>query len=617
MIGGGKAHRSALSAWRELVETGGLEPDGRDLELANGLREAFDPHAESVEKALESVTMEVFVDALFRAVEPFPMMFGDILRFFEAAGAREGQRQWRLVIGDDLFGLDHFEEFEHRWRSLECEFDVPAVSGHEAFLPNTVRNNLEGMEYLLDTGSTLFGQTTALADVDRWLEAYDAGEYRPFPASLLPERLPSGLDDAARIAMAALHVVSDAGYDRRMLREARRARMASTSALDRDDGLNLWTIAQNETDYWLRTTVQILGRLVAGPEADMERFSAELRARYEALPRRRLNVRANVEEFLRILSLPVWRKRHELYAVWIATEMLAAAKAKGHHVSVNWTTGELRFAFRKTKIADIVSTRPQVSLFAERKTPLASPIGKGRKKNVQPDYGLWRSESSCERCSLVVEVKHYKRSDGRNFRDVLVDYARAHPDAVVMLVNYGSVGMSDRLPYELRQRCRTVGHLNPRKTEAKDKFHKAVREQIGEPVRTVEQLVATEGLPSFVVVDSSASMAGILTGRWFGKFAGDLARGGVKKAVLVDVGWRATVPMDTLAGWIRDNELGLGTQLAAAVAELVQAEGWTLVVTDNDGQRDLGSLGTEIELVDPEVEIGAKVVAVRSGSVAG
>ncbi|MCY3746399.1 MAG: hypothetical protein OXH05_09205 [Acidobacteria bacterium] len=587
------------------------------MELANGLREAFDPDAESVENALESVTMEAFVEALFRAVEPFPMMFGDILRFFEAAGAREGQRQWRLVIGDEPFELDHFVEFEREWQSLECEFDVPAVSGHDAFLPNTVQSDLEGMEYLFSTDSPLVGQTTGLADVDKWLEAYDAGEYRPFPTTLRPERLPSGLDDAARIAMAALYVVSDAGYDRRKLLETLRSRRASTGALDQDDGLSLWMIAQNETDYWLRTTVQILGRLVAGPEGKTERFGEELRARYEALPRRRLNVRVNVEQFLRLLSLPAWRKRHEFYAVWIATEILEAAKGKGHEVKVQRAQGELRFAFRETKVADIVSTRPQVSLFAERRTPLASPIGKGRKNNVQPDYGLWRAGSSREWCSLVVEVKHYKRSNGRNFRDAMVDYAGAHPDAVVMLVNYGPVGMSDRLPYELRQRCRMVGHLNPRKPEVKAEFRKAVREQIGEPVRTVEQLVASGGFPKSVVVDSSGSMAGILTGRWFGKFAGDLARGGVAKAVLVDVGWRATVPMDALAEWIRDNKLGLGTQLAAAVAQLVQDEGWTLVVTDNEGQRDLGSLGTEIELADREVEMGAKVVAVRSGSVAG
>ena len=195
MVGGEEAHRSALSAWCGLVEKGGLEPDGRDLELADGLRQALNRDADSVEEALESAPMGAFVEALFTAIEPFPMMFGDILRFFESAGAREGQRQWRLVIGDDLFELEHFVEFEREWRSMECEFDVPAVSGRDAFLPNTVRNELEA-EQLLDTGSTMIGQTTGLADVDMWLDAYDAGQYDPFPASLLPENLPLGLDDA-------------------------------------------------------------------------------------------------------------------------------------------------------------------------------------------------------------------------------------------------------------------------------------------------------------------------------------------------------------------------------------------------------------------------------------
>ena len=103
-----KVHRSALSAWQGLVEDGGLEPDGRDFELADGIRQTLDADSETVEKALAAAPMGAFLEALFRAIEPFPMMFGDILRFFESAGAREGQRQWRLVIGEDAFDLEHF-----------------------------------------------------------------------------------------------------------------------------------------------------------------------------------------------------------------------------------------------------------------------------------------------------------------------------------------------------------------------------------------------------------------------------------------------------------------------------------------------------------------------------
>ena len=259
-----------------------------------------------------------------------------------------------------------------------------------------------------------------------------------------------------------------------------------------------------------------------------------------------------------------------------------------------------------------MSARPAVSLFSERKTALQYPVGKGRKNNVQPDYGLWRAERYGERCSLVVEVKHYKRPDGRNFRDALVDYARAHPDAVAMLVNYGPVGLSEELPYALRRRCQTVDHLNPRNKQAKDQFRKAVRAQIGEPARTVGRLVAGGGLPRSVIVDTSASMVQVLRSAWFGEFAGNLARGGALTAVLVDEGPRATVGMDSVAGWIQENELNRGTRLGAAVAAVVEAEASTLVVTDSDGLRDCRELDVEVELLDEGEDVGAKVARLRA-----
>lgn len=457
------------------------------------------------------------------------------------------------------------------------------------------------------------GRTTGLADVDSWLETYDAGQYAPFPASLLPERLAPGLDDASRVAMAGLHVVGNAGHDRRTLREFYLARRGQMDALDWDDGFNLWAIAQNETDLWLRSCVEVLGRVAAGPEVEKARFGAELQARYETLPRRRLNVRLDVEDLVRLLSLPAWRKRHELYAVWVATEILAATE--GHDVKVNHADGELRFAFREARIADITSARPAVSLYSERKTPLASPTGKGRTSHVQPDFGLWCEQAHGDLCALVVEVKHYKRSGGRNFRDALVDYAEAHPFAVTVLVNYGPVRLSDELPRNLTHRCRTVAHLNPRNQKARNEFRELARERIGEPARTVGRLVAEAEVPRSVVVDISGSMAHVLQSHWFGEFAGSLLRGGADTAVLVDNGHRATIGMEGLAAWIRENELVGGTRLAAAVAVVLNGEGSTLVVTDSDGLRDLGDLEGVKDLLDEGDIVGAKVVSLRASTV--
>ena len=604
-----KPHRTALSAWNELVKGGGLEPEGRDAELADEVRGALNGKADSLEEALRSASMTAFVETLFRAVEPFPMMFADILRFFKSAGTREGQRQWRLVIGDEVLDLKYFEKFEAAWRSIECEFDVPAVDGLDAFLLNTIRNELEEAGNLLDSQSRVTGQFTGIRDVDAWLAAYDADDYARFPGSLLPEMLPDGLDDAAQIVAAALHVVRSYGHDRASLLAEYRARRGSAGYVDRDDGLNIGMIAQNETDYWLRTTVQILGKLMAGPESDRARFGTKLSERFARLPRRRLNARIDVEDLLRLLSLPAWRKRHELFAVWVAIEIIAAAE--GHEVKVNHADGELRFAFREARIADILSARPALSLYSERRTPLDSPIGKGRKSNVQPDYGLWREGADAEECVLVVEVKHYKGSDGRNFRDALMDYAGAHPWAVVMLVNYGPIGMRSELPYSVERRCRTIGHLNPRNREARNRFREVVRERVGEPARTVGRLVAGNGLPGSVVIDTSGSMVRVLHSKWFVAFAEDLARGVSETAILVDDGLRATVPMGSLLEWIRENELVRGTRLARAVEALLEGEGSTLVVTDGDGLRDLQSLQAEMELLDEGEDVGAKVVWLR------
>ncbi len=606
MIGSEKPHRSALSAWNGLVEAGGLEPQGRDAEFTDQLRKELNGETDSLEDALGSASMAAFLEALFRTIEPFPMMFRDVLRFFERAGAHEGQRQWRLVIEDEVLELNHFEEFEREWCSIECEFDVPAVGGSDAFLPNNVRNELEGVEYLLDSQSELTGQLTGIEDVDKWLTAYDAGVYAPLPDSLLPERLSEGLDDAARIVMAALHVVRSLGHDRRSLRASYRAHRKSSGRADWCDGLNVWTIAQNETDYWLRTTVQFLGRLLAGPESMRARFGEELVERYARLPRRRLNARVDVEELLRLLSLPAWRKRHELFAVWVATEMMVAAK--DHDVKINHADGELQFAFQEARIAEIVSARPTLSLYCERRTPLDSPVGRSRISNVQPDYGLWRNGPYIEECVLVVEVKHYKRSDARNFRDALVDYARAHPSAVVILVNYGPVGMLGKLPYDLTPRCSTIGDLNPRNKEAKNKFRDAVRKHVGEPVRTMKSLMMKSQLPRSVIIDTSASMATALESRWFSEFASDLACGGPETVTLVDDGPRATVATVDLLDWIFENELGRKTRLAVAVTASVSAGETILVVTDSDGLRDLSMVNAELELLDEVEEVGAKVV---------
>ena len=204
------------------------------------------------------------------------------------------------------------------------------------------------------------------------------------------------------------------------------------------DALDAGTIARLETDRWLRQMVLFIGRSMVLGEPERDQVAATLAAYYEPLGRRQVGVEIGVADLERVLSLPAWRKRYELFGVWVATEMLATLD--GHDIAIHSTDGELRFGFGEARIAVVRSSQPAVALYAERRTPFDAPVGDGRVRSVQPDFGLWGEGREPEWCELVVEVKHYKRRAVRNFTDALTDYARAHPRAAVGLVNYGPVG---------------------------------------------------------------------------------------------------------------------------------------------------------------------------------
>ena len=59
----------------------------------------------------------------------------------------------------------------------------------------------------------------------------------------------------------------------------------------------------------------------------------------------------------RLLSLPAWKKRYELYGVWVATEVAQALK--DHEIVINHSNAELKFAFREARILDLKSARPK------------------------------------------------------------------------------------------------------------------------------------------------------------------------------------------------------------------------------------------------------------------
>lgn len=174
--------RDALTAWESLRALGGIEPEGRDRELVDQIRTQIDPSATDLESALESCTTDEFLQALFGSIQPFSLMFRDILLFFQNADATQGKHQWRVQLEEVPLDLGHFEQFIRHWQRIRVPLDVPALGASDAFVLNDVRLSF-GMSYLTDQPPL----PNSLGDIDRWISLFDeSGQYADLPMSLAP-----------------------------------------------------------------------------------------------------------------------------------------------------------------------------------------------------------------------------------------------------------------------------------------------------------------------------------------------------------------------------------------------------------------------------------------------
>jgi hypothetical protein len=255
-----KIHKSSLAAWSDLQRRGGLELNGRDEGFEEELKNRLDLSAATLDDALRGSTTDDLVRAFFDVIQPFIAMFRAILDFFEKAGAAEGREQWNIEVDNVDIGLDHFRRFLKKWNSVPCQIEVPAVDFSGAWtLVNATRNMTEMGEVHAGI-STPKAYWSGVTDIDDWLRAYrdGLGYYEEWPASLAPSALGPGYSDAVALAVAGLETIRRRFASRKELNDE--YRRVWRGKIDRGDALDLRTIAQNETDYWLGTLVARLAR---------------------------------------------------------------------------------------------------------------------------------------------------------------------------------------------------------------------------------------------------------------------------------------------------------------------------------------------------------------------
>lgn len=560
-------HRSAAAAWAHFRDKCGVEPLGRDADFVEQLREELDKGAPDLDAAMAGASNDTLVRAIFNCAAPFVAMSRDILAFFSRAGARYGQGQWSLTIEDVPFELRDFADFIAATQRAWGAFDLPALTIDEAWpLLHTLLRS-QGPDSPRETCPV-----EPAPDVVDWQAAFQTyGRYNPWPPSLAKVRLPRELHETADVVGAVLDRLRASGLD---LAALRAGVGRATQALSIYDEAALPFL---ENDHWTRNMLLAINEVARVEGDELTALGGALTAFFAGLPRILVPGEVDIESLEQILSLPVWKRRHEVYAVWIATRIVDALP---EHTEILHDNGALAFPFKKTKVATVAGRETQVTLYGERKQPLARPIGAGRKNNAQPDFSLWIDGEDLSRCLLVIEVKHYAISTSRKFSEVLIDYARAHPDAQVVLVNYGPtsdmLGQLDDPDASVSHRCHHIGNLTP--------FDHAAQSQLAAFARSVIDQIS---FGRHLLIDISGSMKELLHSDDFRDWLLGPANRSKDQVTLADHRRIWDGPLDEAHARIFAHDQWTAEQLVPIAHELLVELPEILVVTDDAGIREL------------------------------
>lgn len=185
------------------------------------------------------------------------------------------------------------------------------------------------------------------------------------------------------------------------------------------------------------------------------------------------------QAFRDLVNLPIWKKRHELYAVWVASRIAEALSSLSWEWHPDGDT--LRFSFGGVELATLRDIDGTHVFWTEKKTPLKGGGLFGR-RHIQPDYRIVTFPTHRDDAtSLVVECKQYRKWNRKNFGAALDDYAKGCSSALVVLVNYGPTdpAILDLVDPSRRERTFLVGNFRPNSHAALDLFRELVQRVFG------------------------------------------------------------------------------------------------------------------------------------------
>ncbi|OAX56915.1 hypothetical protein A6R73_01610 [Xanthomonas translucens pv. poae] len=424
--------------------------DGReahDAELELAVRQTLGlPSGMGLEQAMEQsgTTTEDLLNTILTQLTPWARMMRDILGMLEAAHGGADTEELSIKVKWDALDEELQVSLDAFRRHVSVIQNAMLTSSGRAWglfdFNDVYPSNKSDLRYADVPGTSRFGQSSeehVEEDLRSWLRSLWNGVIDGPP----PIRLTADPEFEALLAELRSVVISH------MRAVALMHGGRSQGIVDTPEDIELpdeWTISEVSRLHEDRLTALPLVWYAAAPKLlDWPRLRDKvvnhLRTQLKRIPPRQEKWIKAAQALEDVLDLPIWRKRHELYSVWVATQ-IASFSGRAH----DWilTDGVLSFSFAGADVARFQLSGGTALLRAENREETDLQLkGSGRKHAVQPDYTVYREHAGQRRdAGLVVECKHYRIAARRSFEHAIWDYTLAHPKARVLLVNYTKIG---------------------------------------------------------------------------------------------------------------------------------------------------------------------------------
>lgn len=612
--------------WDFLKEKAGLDVRNYDLhiveELCNGLNIPLPCRDIKMELRKRNISPELFIGAFFKAIQPYAQMMADLCVFFYLHGVKRTNKEMKIFFDfgkgpEDLgFDLKHFREILWKYRKIS---QYVAIYGwnhntlwrlarifRDFWRYNPQDTNAE--DWLFNYGENRkfnfplpILSTTGIEEIDLWLQRI----WQVWATIILEcRKYGSNRDDLRKYANTRQR-------ERPKIPEEERKEsyefIRRSQELPHFEEWDAWTLFALDSDRWpesmLRGLFGFTEKLIEIPEAERtekaQPIIQQIQGLFSNLPRWEGEREVLIKEFLELLNLPIWNRRHELYQTWILTQIDKALE--DYPRTIYHVNGALILRFSGTHVGTIETEKGRIHLWSELRSPLANPLGKGRKGHIQPDYSLtFEPITAPSQTVVAIECKQYRRANPKNFADALIDYARGRPNAKVLLVNYGDIPKKilDRIDNNFKARTLTVGNFMPNRLKEIEIFKQLLLESL--PKSTVKREVREplkEMQFDLIAVDISGSMKNLLDEEsivkilqmitYFSPSAKLLAIDTTVKKEWVE----AKTGLQELLGLARNG----GTDLPKALSNFDLER--SIILTDADGWNQLSNMRNPLYLV--------------------